>query len=167
MGTIIRSLLMIIAAAAIVGGVTKANFSDSKTINNNTLTNGTVKISLSNPAGTLPFTETNWAPGQTRTIQLKVTNTGSLEAKLKAAVAGKWDHTGTDGHVNITSLKYSTDNGATWHSVSSTDDIVLAASNNIQVEAGVTLDKYTDNTYQGRTYRASFSVTAEYPGGIE
>lgn len=159
MGLIIRSLLMIVAAVAVIGGATRALFTDSATVNNNTFSAGTLDISLSNPSGSLPFQVTNWAPGKTTELRLDIKNTGSLPAKVTGTVSGTWDFSGLDGYVNVVDIKYW--NGTEWiNPATVSGDLTVNAGATLPIKAVVEFDSDADNTYQGKTYRATFTVSA-------
>lgn len=161
---IFRSLFVIAAVAAIAGGATFAYFSDVDTVNNNTFSAGTLKISLKNPNGNLPFAITNWAPGKTSELRLDVKNDGSLNAIVKGAVSGKWDGLNHDKYVEIEKLKYW--DGEDWKTVE-TEYLPVSAGQTLKIKASVKFSENAGNEYQGKTYRASFVVKATQPENTE
>lgn len=159
MKTILKSLAVIVAIGAITGGATFAYFTDSEAINYNKLTAGTVKISLDDPNGTLPFDITNMAPGDQETFRLDVLNEGSLAVDVSGTVTGVWDDLDTDKYMNITGLDYYDEiNG--WTPVDSNVDSTVEAGKTLQIRLVLEFDKDADNAYQGKTYRGSFIVNA-------
>ena len=91
---LISSLLIVTAAALVIGLGTFAYFSDSASSTGNTFNSGTVDLKLSNDHGvtwggtgtdnvTATWTSpTNWAPGQTTDATIYLKNTGSIGANL-------------------------------------------------------------------------------------
>lgn len=88
MKNIIKSLLVVVAVAAIAGGATWAYFSDSETSTGNTFTAGTATIALDGDAsnGAAYFTAANMKPGDTVTKYVAVKNTGSINLLFRAYV---------------------------------------------------------------------------------
>lgn len=167
---IVKSLSMIAAVVAIAGGATYAAvfFKDSKTVNNNTFAAGTVKISLSNPNGSLPFQVTNWAPGDVEELTLYIKNEGTLDVKVPkdgSKVEGYWDMAGyPDKYVELVGFKYW--DGTEW-TETAIKEFTIAAGQTLHVKAFVKFNNDADdallpiNNLQGKTYRANFTIVAE------
>ncbi len=79
---ILKSLVIVFAMAALVGGLTGAYFSDQKKIEGNTVAAGTLYLEVGH--GELkPWTISNFAPGYTTEWeQASTTNTGSISGNL-------------------------------------------------------------------------------------
>lgn len=82
-----KNLLMAVGSlalgAALVGGATFSEFSSSGTSTGNTFTAGTMNIDLNGNGGTTSGTwvsPANWAPGQSVTSVLKISNAGNVDA---------------------------------------------------------------------------------------
>ena len=157
MKNIIKSLLSIVAVAAIAGGATWAYFTDSKTVNNNTFSTGTVKISVENPNGTLPFKVTGMAPGDSEELRIDIENTGSLDVTLSGNATGAWDGIGGDAFIDA---EYKYWNGSGWVDFTNPNP-ELKSGKTLKVKVILTFDSNADNTYQNKTFRASFNVDAE------
>ena len=83
MSTIIRSLLIVVAVAAIAGGATYSYFSDTETSNANTFTAGTLDLKLNGAdAPVTVFNVTNMRPGNQPLGQVKLKNAGSIAGNL-------------------------------------------------------------------------------------
>lgn len=75
---ILKSLVIILAMAALVAGSTGALFSDQKSIAGNTFATGTLKLTLNKSAGK-PFSVSNAYPGYwTNWENMDIYNTGTL-----------------------------------------------------------------------------------------
>jgi predicted ribosomally synthesized peptide with SipW-like signal peptide len=94
MKNIIKSLLIIVAVAAVAGGVTYSYFFDEETSTGNTFTAGTLDLELTNgETSNAPFVIGNVVPGWEKVITYTVKNAGSVDGKLSLASA---DVTNTD-----------------------------------------------------------------------
>jgi predicted ribosomally synthesized peptide with SipW-like signal peptide len=104
--SILLSLLLIGAVAAVIGGATMAYFSSSETVGVSS-TAGTVDLQLSKDGGTTWYdgntmtwsTPANWAPGDTATLVVTMRNVGSSGA-LMLGVGGE-NLGGTHGLVDV------------------------------------------------------------------
>lgn len=153
---IFKSLFVVTAIAVVAGTATWSHFTHTKTINNNTFSAGTVKISLENPNGALPFDIDNLAPGDVTELRLDIENEGSLDATVKGEVSGKWDHNGKDEYIKIIDQKYW--NGTIWKSFDS--DLPIEAGKILKTKIFVEFDIDADNSYQNKTYRGTLDVEA-------
>lgn len=83
MSTIIRSLLVVVAVAAIAGGATYSYFSDVEVSTGNTFSAGTLDLKLNGAdAPVTVFNATNMKPGNQPLGKIKLKNAGSISGKL-------------------------------------------------------------------------------------
>jgi predicted ribosomally synthesized peptide with SipW-like signal peptide len=84
MKNIVRSLLVVVAVAAIAGGATYSYFSDTETSAGNTFTAGTLDLKVNGIDDPLPIVlnSENMQPG-------KVYNAGTVEVRNDGSIAGK------------------------------------------------------------------------------
>jgi len=87
MNKIIISLIMISAVAVSAIGATRAYFSDTLAVNNNTFAAGTVDLDPAHTSG-LPITLTNLGPGISQSKDVEIRYRGSLNADLYLGVGG-------------------------------------------------------------------------------
>ena len=95
--TILASIFIMTLVAAGVSVGTMAYFTDSESITGSSFTAGTVDVRL---GGSLPFTGTNMAPGDTRTEYLIVVNDGSLDMLFRV-YADNIDRPGFAGYFKV------------------------------------------------------------------
>jgi predicted ribosomally synthesized peptide with SipW-like signal peptide len=107
MKSIIKSLLIVVAVAAIAGGATYAAWNSVKSSNENEFVAGTLNLQLSKNGYTDTavdslFNETNLAPGaETAPKTLYFKNTGSVPGKVKLKVSYvNWDSSNPYGGVS-------------------------------------------------------------------
>jgi len=161
---IFKSLAVIVAVAAIAGGGTYALFTYSETING-TFSAGTVKITAENPNGSLPFTVTNWAPGDTETLRIDIENTGSLDVKIDptdVVASGFWKKNGVgigDAYVSISNVYYWSNGG--WVQGLPTSTVTLNSGGKIAIKVEVSFDINATNEYQGANYYGSVTILAK------
>jgi predicted ribosomally synthesized peptide with SipW-like signal peptide len=88
---IAKSLLTIIAVAAIATGATGAYYSDMETSAGNSFTSGTMNLKIDGQDGTAvttKYTLTNWKPGDDKMVgQVKVKNDGTIDGKYWIEIA--------------------------------------------------------------------------------
>lgn len=111
---------------ALVGGVaasvvtaTGAFFSDTETAGNNTMTAGSLDVSVSvQNEPTTAFTniplEDNWAPGEEVLVNFDVNNTGTLPLNLRGAATGTWGEPGLDSQNMVKVTKVERWEGSGW-----------------------------------------------------
>jgi len=90
---IILSLVVIAAVSAIAVGGTLAYFSDTETVAGNTFASATLSIKNNTPAwSVLPFTLTNFKPGDDIRRYITITNDGTIDiGSLKISATNKMD----------------------------------------------------------------------------
>ena len=80
-----KSLLTILAVAAVAVGATGAYFSDVETSGGNSFSSGTLDLTVDGQDGaavTTKYTLSNWKPGNNQMVgQVKVKNVGSIDGK--------------------------------------------------------------------------------------
>lgn len=138
------SLMIIGLVSALVGGATFAVFSSTATNADNAFTAGTVAIEAGAITQTSALDITNLAPGDVYTGTFKITNTGSLEAKITDITANTSGALFTSGDCVV---------GFTMPTGT------IAAGASITVPFTVTYDLAA--TVQDQSGTLSFSVTAE------
>ncbi len=80
---ILKSLVVIMAMAALVGGTTSALFTAQDQITGNTISSGSVDLVVHNFSGNKPINTSNMAPGQwTPWGRAELYNTGSLPTNV-------------------------------------------------------------------------------------
>lgn len=103
MNRIILSLAVIAMAGSAAVATTRAYFSNGQVLGNNTFSTGTVVLNQSNMSG-LPISMTNLAPNESRSQNVDIKYTGTLNADVYLGTGGK---TGTTdpkyfaNHLNI------------------------------------------------------------------
>ncbi|MDR3559575.1 MAG: TasA family protein [Candidatus Pacebacteria bacterium] len=171
MKTIIKSLVLVMAVAAVAGGATYAYFSASATSTGNTFSTGTLKISIDgndcthhNPGffggvmynhdwddchGSAKIDVNNAQPGNCETGKITVKNTGSLTAR-DLTIAPSKDNGALCDALNIT-----TDN--------SLSGVTIAPDKSQDVSVRVCLpnDGTDQSTLQGKTCSFSLNVGAK------
>lgn len=140
------SMLVIILAAALVGGATMAIFTDEATNAGNSFAAGTVSVALG--AQHVPVTVTNIAPGDIVTRSFTVTNDGTLELRFDVAAAA----TGTL-FVGTTP--------AVVGGLGDDQNVVLKPGDSATVTFTVALPLAANNDYQGATGTVNFTISAE------
>lgn len=79
MKSIIKSLLIVVAVAAVAGGVTYSVFYDTETSNTNTFSAGSLDLKLNNgDVNVVKFAVANMVPGNQPSGQYKLKNAGSV-----------------------------------------------------------------------------------------
>lgn len=95
MTKILKSLMVIVAVAAIATGATSAYFSDEETVTGMTFASGTLSITDSSEDWTKTVSFTNWQPGSSARKWVTITNDGTLDVDYltvnAAGVSGDTD----------------------------------------------------------------------------
>ncbi len=84
MRSILKSLVVVALIATVVTGATTAYFSDVEVSQNNTITAGTLDLSVdgANPLATAAFTVTDFVPGDTKSVTYVLKNEGSIDGYI-------------------------------------------------------------------------------------
>lgn len=170
----LKKLLVIVAVVAIGAtayGVARAYFSSPAT-STAALTAGTININIEGHGGgynAVPFSMTNWMPGQTQDVVFDVKNNSTVPVTLAGEVSGTWGELG-DHFVSVQSADYW--NGSAWTPLNADSHGTFTyadygSSTLINVPAGGTatmrmtakFDPAATNDYQGKTYSATIKVT--------
>lgn len=185
MAGILRSVFVIVAAVAMVGGGTYSYFS-AKDSAAGTLSAGTLAIDLKNQNETsdLTFSVPNLAPGGTGLVNFDVLNSSSsgMAIQLRGAAFGAWE-AGIDTPDNtlVKVTKVERWNGSAWTTLvnnsagitdifydsptgADTGNYVIPAGSKDQFQLTVKLDETTGDKYQGKTYDATLKVQARQDG---
>lgn len=128
---IAKGLLTIVAVATIAVGATSAYFTDSKTVDNNTFTAGTVILNVS-PASAV-WAMPNMAPGHSVTNSLAVTNGGTLQSSLTASMVFAEADASVNPTPNMTATDVAKELEVTvvnWHDINGTLDLLPHLTNN-------------------------------------
>lgn len=158
-------------------GVARAYFTTKvPTTETATFSSGTVSIDITNHDGynAVPFSLTNWMPGQSQDVVFDVKNDSTVPVNIAGAIDGTWGGSLGDKMVNVTDAKYW--NGSGWAQLSSSDPhgtfTLVDNTNGIIPAGGLVTLKFTahfeeaaENDLQGQTYTATLRVVAAQVGG--
>ncbi|MBP9751750.1 MAG: SipW-dependent-type signal peptide-containing protein [Candidatus Moranbacteria bacterium] len=181
MFNILRSLFVIAAAVAVVGG-TYAYFSANKTAGGNTITTGTLSIDIqgqNTDAVMTSFTVTGLMPGETTLVNFDVKNTSTTGVQIRGAAFGSWVTPGLDA-TKIKVTKVERWDGSVWATLASVDPITgifydsplgddvgnytIPAGGKSQFQVTVKLDTTAGDAYKSQVYNASLAVQARQLG---
>jgi predicted ribosomally synthesized peptide with SipW-like signal peptide len=183
-----KVLVVVIVVAALAGmiGMASALFSDTKVVDNNAFTSGTVALNT-NPTDVV-VTFSNMAPGDEFTAPILVTNTGTLPLRYAVTSAatdvdgkhllGQLDMTIKTGVTACTNGGFGTDGSAIYGAAdlgsligidvvgdptqgAQAGDRELAASAAETLCINVKLPLSTGNAFQGAATTATFTFAAE------
>lgn len=87
MKNLLSAIILFLACAVLVSGITLSYFSDKSDINTSHFTTGNVKVDVEVDAED----KGNWSPENAKTITWFFTNTGSLDATLEITIESNWD----------------------------------------------------------------------------
>lgn len=110
MNKIVKSLAVIAFVAAIAIGATSAYFSDEEKVSGNTITAGTIDISLkgTNDTQTHPYSIADVKPGETGYINYDISNDGTNPVAVSKNLSG------FQGSTGVVSEPECTDQGGVW-----------------------------------------------------
>ncbi|MDD5083664.1 MAG: TasA family protein [Candidatus Moranbacteria bacterium] len=176
---ILRSLFMVAAAAAVIGGGTYSYFSASDTAGG-TLSAGTLSVDLlnQNTPDPLSFHVTGMVPGGTTLVNFDVQNggTANIPVNLRGLATGTWDISIPSPDPNLIKVtQVERWNGSAWevlvnspsgitgvfyYSPTGTDAALytIAAGDKAQFRLTVKLDEAAGDKYQGKTFDAILAV---------
>jgi len=172
-----RKLLLIVAFVAVGAGsygIARALFTSKVPATSNaSFTAGTIEINIEKHGGynEVPFSMTNWMPGQKQMVVFDVRNSSTVPVTLSGEVNGAWvgnDSLGNplgDQLVYVTAADYW--NGSDWVPLSTTGHGTFTYNGPVQANGGIvtmrmeaTFDASAGNEFQGKTYSADINVTA-------
>lgn len=142
----LMSMLLIVVAAALVGGATVAIFTDQATNTGNTFTAGTVNIEAGST--TLGVGAGNMAPGDTVSSSFVVQNVGSLELRFDVSASGAGD-------------LFSGGTPAVVGDLGDDQDVILGPGEWTTVDFDVSLPLGAGNWYQGKAGTVNLAIDAE------
>lgn len=165
--------LLIVAALLAVGattyGIARAYFTSKVPATSNaTFTAGTIDINIQQHDGynAVPFTLTNWMPGQTQDVVFDVRNTSTVPVTLSGHVDGTWGNGLGDKMVHVIAADYW--NGSGWAALSADTHGTFTFAGPVAENGGIVtmrmtaqFDPAAENDLQGETYSANIFVTAE------
>ena len=166
-----KRLLLIVAFVAVGAGaygVARAYFSSKEPATSSaTFQAGTINIDIAKHDGynEVPFSMTNWMPGQTQDVVFDVVNTSTVPVTLSGHVDGAWGGTLGDQKVSVISATYW--NGSDWAPLSADSHGTFTYGDSVSSNGAVTMkmtakfDESAGNEFQGQTYTANIFVTAE------
>jgi len=180
-----KKKLLIASAALLSIGLTGsiatgAYFTDQKVVTGNQLTAGTVVLGniADDATSTTPVTFTNVLPiddstaakiaASAKTFNVNVRNNGTADIDWKATIS----LTSSDFAKQV-KVSYSIDNGATWSTPTSADNLngvainstaSLAANGSLPVKFRAWLPAATDNSAQGKSLTFTLTVNAIQAG---
>lgn len=181
---IIRSLFVIIAAVAVIGGGTYSYFSATGTTAPGILSAGTLTVDIlkQNEASNFVFPAVSLVPGEETKVNFDVKNggTANIPVNLRGLANGAWANTGFGGVDDIVKVskveRWDSTVGpsGSWVTLSSTDPVTgifyysptgadtdlfaIPAGDKAQFQLTVKLDNTAGNMYQGKAYNASITV---------
>jgi len=174
----LKKLIIVVSLIAIgiaSYGIARAYFS-SKTPATSTATfqAGTIDINIAQHDGynAVPFSMTNWMPGQKQEVVFDVVNSSTVPVTLSGVVNGTWGTLG-DHFMKVTRAEYW--DGSGWTALAADEHGTFTYADlasptvlkEVPANGGVvtmmmeaTFDKDAGNEYQGETYTAEIQVTA-------
>lgn len=178
--TILKSVVTILAVAALAIGATGAYFTDTDTSSANTFATGTLSINIDQSMQTINPVISDWYPGGETTVRFNIQNTGTLPVNLAAYALGSWNFSSSDPTlVKVTKVEYW---DGTWYTIKANPAGITSivyysqdgSSNNLWALAGgateefrltVKFNESADNTYQDKTYTATLHAGAKQVNG--
>lgn len=172
-----KKLLFLVALVA-VGvasyGIARAYFSSKEPATSTaTFQAGTIDINIEKHNGynDVPFSMTNWMPGQTQEVVFDIRNTSTVPVTLSGVVNGEWDNGLGDHFVSVVGADYwdgswkplDADSHGTFTYADSGSSVLKEVPANGGVVTMRMIAKFSGdagNDYQGRTYTAEIQVTA-------
>ncbi len=85
-----KTIIMIFLVVAMLGGTTFAWFTASATVPDNEFTAGTVHITSERAVGVGKIITSNWNPGDSNDVNLKVVNDGTKSIYVRAKINAQW-----------------------------------------------------------------------------
>jgi predicted ribosomally synthesized peptide with SipW-like signal peptide len=180
---IVSSALTIGTAGALLVGATFAYFSATDTSTGNTLSTGTLNLSITDQNADTDFqTEnlgTNWQPGEERLVNFDVKNTGSLPINIRGFATGTWGVSALDVQNLVKVTKVERWDGVAWDEIIAnpsgitgyfydTDNGLVGgtafnipAGGRSQFQLTVVLDSSAGNDFQAQTFTASLQAEAK------
>jgi len=178
MTKVLKNLLITLAFVVIgVGsyGIARAYFSSIEPAHSTaTFQAGTITIDIAQHNGynTVPFSMTNWMPGQTQDVVFDVVNSSTVPVTLSGLVNGTWGDALGDHYVSVIGADYWDGSGwsalnADTHGTFNYADYGSSVLKEVPGNGGVVtfrmtakFDENAGNEYQGQTYTADLYVTA-------
>lgn len=176
----IQGAASVVTAGALLVGGTLAYFTATDTSTGNTLGAGTLNVNVleQNGDNELALALANLAPGETRTVNFDVKNTGTLDVFLRGYITGTWgtgnEALDAENMIHVTQVERW--NGSGWevlhpgpevtglfyYSPDGTDasHFTVAPDTRAQFQLTVMLDEEADNDYQGKTFTADIVAQA-------
>lgn len=150
------SLAVIAVAATLIAGATTAWFTDENVASDAEFSAGTVEIAADEVEFLAPSTHENWAPGDTTQVSWAIVNTSSLDIKVRVQLSGSWSDGLATNNVSFTTPADWTLNADGWYYLTAP----LVGGADVTFTTNVTLDRTTDNSYQGKSYTLGGTVQA-------
>ena len=161
-------LLALVAVGAGTYGIARAYFSSkAPAVGTATFQAGTIDINIEKHAGynEVPFSMTNWMPGQTQEVVFDVKNTSTVPVTLSGLINGTWGDSLGDQKVSVIGADYW--DGLAWtpltfdsHGNFTYDGPVPANGGVVTMRITAKFDESAGNEFQGQTYSAELQVTA-------
>jgi len=171
--------LLILVAFVAVGlasyGIARAYFSSKAPATGTaTFQAGTIDINIQQHPGynSVPFSMTNWMPGQTQDVVFDVVNSSTVPVNLVGSIDGTWGGTLGDKEVHVMGGYYW--DGSDWAplNIDSHGNIVyddpsgkLGAGETATMKITAKFEETAGNEFQGETYTATLKVLAVQVGG--
>lgn len=170
-------------AALAVNGATGAWFTDTSSSTGNTFTAGTLNINLvgaGSDSVPLSVNLDNLAPGEERTVEFDVRNTGSLPVHLAGYALGRWSKKAQEDPENllVKVVKVERSIGKGWEVMVNRPSgltgeyyyspngkagslYTLEPNKRARFKLTFKLDETTGNEYQGKPYRVELNIRAK------
>ncbi len=180
---IVTSVLSIGTAGALLVGATFAFFSATDTSTNNTITTGTLNLSITDQNADTDFESealgSNWQPGESKLVNFDVKNTGTLPINIRGFATGAWSLGSLDPQNKVKVTDVARWNGTSFVSIlnvpsgitgyfydtndglSTGTPFVLNTGDRAQYQLTVELDSTAGNDFQGQTFTASLQAEAK------
>lgn len=174
--------MSILASLVLMGGATFAYFTATDTSTGNTFATGNMNVSITDQNADTDFVNeqlaTNWQPGEERTVNFDVKNTGSLPIHLRGLATGTWGDTGLDSQNKVKVTKVERWNGSSWETLTTNPSgitgyfyyssngadggtfIEVPANERAQLQLTVVLDSTAGNDFQGEIFTSTITVEA-------
>jgi hypothetical protein len=162
-----KNLLMVLAVTASFGlifGVSEAYFNYAGQAANKVFMTGKLELEIASSA-TVDLT--NWRPGETKSLEYSLFNSGTLPVDVKAFLAAGWSTAELDeAMVNLVGIERLTASG--WESITAgpglEDEFVLgevAPDQTVEIRLNIQLDESATNEYQDQQLIADLHVAGK------
>lgn len=180
---IMLSGISIVAALSLMAGGTFAFFTSQANSTGNSLTAGSVTVSVVDQNQDSAFVNealaSNWAPGDQTLVNFDVKNSGTLPVNLSGFAAGTWNNPTLDSLNKVKVVKVERYNGIGWETILNiptgitgnfyyTSDgttggipYVVNPGDRAQLQLTVEFDSTADDQFEGAIFTSQIQVNAK------